>query len=408
MKNHPGTISQTGSTFPQDSGSDSESEIELRSTYSSPETTTSDESDGTLVDTSTSSTPTQSLSGGGDLDSTEGHSQLLVGTLPLTDKDPPESPEDEGPPPNPPVEGLASGFSENNTSDLSRDNKLATTPPSEKLKQVVDSPSEYPPQDQPEIPLDSEEGLEVPSSKESQKVPTDDPFSRFWSGETADTSDKHKKRYRWLRRKPKRRHSVKLEALDEQYQRPYKYVLKRERDLFPRPRFYSKCPDARGISPAHVEFILRHIVQQIHQELEEGKAKREKRESERRRQSELPTDIPGKPKRLIPVDPIISPFDSGEDKVSGEQTYIPHKPPEHLFSPDQGSDPDSPAEGSECQGSPLIPRLQIPHQESTSSEDSIDSETDPIMTATTKELIDTLTKTLKKHKSKPNYFFTCI
>ena len=119
------------------------------------------------------------MSGRGDLDSTEGHSQLLVGTLPLTDKDPPKSPEDKGPPPNPSVEGLASGFSENNTGDLSRDKKLANTPPSEKLKQVVDSPSEYPPQDQPEIPLDSEEGLEVASSKKSQKVPTDDPFSRF-------------------------------------------------------------------------------------------------------------------------------------------------------------------------------------------------------------------------------------
>ena len=133
----------------------------MRSTHTSPETTTSDESDGTLVDTSTSSTPTQSLSEGGDLDSTEGHSQLLVGTLPLTDKDPPESPEDKGPPPNPLVEGFASGFSENNTSDLSKDKKLATTPPSEKLKQLVNSPSEYPPQDQPE-------GLEVPSSRRSQ------------------------------------------------------------------------------------------------------------------------------------------------------------------------------------------------------------------------------------------------
>ena len=148
------------------------------------------------------------MSGGGDLDSTESHSQILVGTLPLTDKDPPKSPEDKGPPPNPPVEGFASGFSENNTSDLSRDKKLATTPPSGKFKQVVDSPSEYTPQDQPEIPLDSEEGLEVPSSGRSQQVPTDDPFSRFWSGGTADTSDKDKKRHRWLNRKPERRHSV--------------------------------------------------------------------------------------------------------------------------------------------------------------------------------------------------------
>ena len=74
------------STFPQDSDSDSESEIELRSTHTSPETTTSDESDGTLVDTFMSTTPTLSLSGEGDLDSIKGHSQLSVGTLPLTDK----------------------------------------------------------------------------------------------------------------------------------------------------------------------------------------------------------------------------------------------------------------------------------------------------------------------------------
>ena len=125
------------------------------------------------------------MSGEGDLDSTEGHSQLLVGTLPLTDKDLPENPEDKHPPPNPSVEELASGSSDNNTNDL----------PTEKSKQVVDSPSEYPPQDQPETPIDSEEGLEEPSSKRSQKVPIDDPFSRFWSGETADTSDKDKKRY---------------------------------------------------------------------------------------------------------------------------------------------------------------------------------------------------------------------
>ena len=60
-----------------------------------------------------------------------------------------------------------------------------------------------------------------------------------------------------MNRKPERRHSVELEALDEQDQRPYKYVLKRERDLLPRPRFYSKCPDARGISPEHAGFLLR-------------------------------------------------------------------------------------------------------------------------------------------------------
>ena len=134
---------------------------------------------------------------------------------------------------------------------------------------------------------------------------------------------------------------------------------------------------------------MRHIVLQRHQELEQEKVEREKRESERTRQSELPTDITGRPKRLIPVDPIISPF---EDKVPGEGTYVPYRPPEHPLSPDQGSEsPDS----------PLRPRLPIPHQESTDSEDSIDSETDPIMTATTKELIDTLTKTLKNINQSP-------
>ena len=185
---------------------------------------------------------------------------------------------------------------------------------------------------------------------------------------------KIKKRHRWLNRKPERRHSVELEALDEQDQRPFKYVLKRERTLLPRPRFYSRCPDAKGISPEHAEFILRHIVQQRHEELLQEELEREKRESERRRQLELPTDITGKPKRLIPVDPIISPFDSGEDKVPGEETYIPYRPPEHPSSPDQDSDPDlreipltspvrtpTPTEGPESPGSPLIPRLPIAH-----------------------------------------------
>ena len=127
------------------------------------------------------------------------------------------------------------------------------------------------------------------------------------------------------------------------------------------------------------------VIQQRHQELEQEKVEREKRESERR-QSELPIDTADKPKRLIPVDPIISPIDSGKDKVPGEGTYIPYRPTEHPFS----SDPDL-----ESPSSPLRPRLPIPHKESTDSEDSIDSETDSIMTATTKELIDTLPKLSK-------------
>ena len=141
-------------------------------------------------------------------------------------------------------------------------------PPFEKSKQSVDSPSEYPPQDQPETPIDPGENLAKPPSKRFQKDLIADPFSRFWSGVTAGASDKDKKRHRWLTRKPKRRHSVELEILDEQDKRPYKYVLKGEGDLLPRPRFYNRCPDASSISLEYVEFILRHIVQQRHQELE--------------------------------------------------------------------------------------------------------------------------------------------
>ena len=54
-------------------------------------------------------------------------------------------------------------------------------------------------------------------------------------------------------------------------------MLGGERDLLPRPRFYSRCPDANSISPKYAEFILRHIVQQRHQELEKEKVEREKR-----------------------------------------------------------------------------------------------------------------------------------
>ena len=224
------------------------------------------------------------MSGEGDLDPTEGHSQLSVGTLPLTDKDPPKNPEDKGPPQEPSVEEPTSGSPESNK----RDKKSGNIPPSEKSKQSVDAPSEYPPQDQPETPINPGEHLEKSPSERSQEVPIVDPFFRFWSGETADVTDQDKKGHRWLTRKPKRRHSDGLEALDGQDKRPFKYVLEGERDLLPRPRFYSRCPDTSSISLEYVEFILRHIVQQRHQELEQEKLEKEKEESERRRHSELP------------------------------------------------------------------------------------------------------------------------
>ena len=255
------------------------------------------------------------MSGEGDLDPTEGHSQLSVGTLPLTDKDPPKNPENKSPPQEPSVEEPTSGL-------LEKDKK-------------------HPPKDHPETHIDPEG------------------------------------------HQPKRRHSDGLGILDGQNERPYRYVLEGERELLPRPRFYSRCLDASSVSLEYVDFILRHLFQQRNQELEQEKLEKEREESERRRQSELPIDIRDKPKRLIPVDPIISPFDSGEDKVPGEGAY---RPTDHPFSP---------VTDLESQSSPLGPGYPIHHKESIDSEDSTDSETESIMTATTKELIDTLTKTLK-------------
>ena len=118
------------------------------------------------------------MSGEGYLDPIEGHSQLSVGTLPLTDKDPPKNPEDKGPPQEPSVEKPTSGSPGSNT----RDRKSGNILPPEKSKQSVDCPSEYPPQDQPETPIDIGEHLAKPPSKRSQKDPIADPFSRFWSG----------------------------------------------------------------------------------------------------------------------------------------------------------------------------------------------------------------------------------
>ena len=74
-----------------------------------------------------------------------------------------------------------------------------------------------------------------------------------------------------MTRKPKRRHSDGLGILDGKNERPYKYVLERERELLSRPRFYSRCPETSSISLEYVEFILRHLVQQRNQELEQEK-----------------------------------------------------------------------------------------------------------------------------------------
>ena len=278
--------------------------------------------------------------------------------------------------------------------------------------------------------------MDIPPSKISKSVPPNDPFSRFWSGQTADTPGKSKKRHRWLTRKPERRHSVEHEALDEQDNRPYRYVLRRTRPLFPRPKFHSKCPSAEGISLEYVEFILQHIVLQRLREKEEEKLEHEKRESEIRRQSELQTDLTDKLRRVIPVDPIISPFDSGEDKTPREDIHIPPwspkctstpglvprdtpRPssdvtpegspiPSPRHSPTRPFQTPTPTKSPETLSSPWMPRCPIPCQASTNSRESSDSESDPIMTATTNELIEALTKTFKNINQKSNNSFTCV
>ena len=65
--------------------------------------------------------------------------------------------------------------------------------------------------------------------------------------------------------------------------------------MLPRPKFYSKCPDAQAISLEYVEIILQYIVQQRLREQKEENIECKKREGERRRQSELQTDLTGKP-----------------------------------------------------------------------------------------------------------------
>ena len=105
-------------------------------------------------------------------------------------------------------------------------------------------------------------------------------------------------------------------------------------------------------------FILQHIVWQRLREQEEEDLECEKRESEIRGQSKLPTDLTAKSRRVIPVDPIISPFDSGEDKVPGEDTPIPDWSPEHPSTPDLvPRDTPQPSPVSTLRGTP-VPLLE--------------------------------------------------
>ena len=120
------------------------------------------------------------MSGEGDLDSTKGHSQLSVGTLPLTDKDPPEKPQEKDLLPGSSEREGPNPTSSKDTSDnppTPRDKETVTTPPPKELEHVVgtppspqreDSSTEYPPKENPKAPLDSEEGLGIPPTEKSQ------------------------------------------------------------------------------------------------------------------------------------------------------------------------------------------------------------------------------------------------
>ena len=140
-----------------------------------------------MVDSSTSPTPTQSLSGEGDLDSEKGHSQPSVGTLPLTEKDPPEKLEDRDPSPSSSVEGL-------DTETYDKDESITPSSPgsSDKTEETPTSPI----------------GTRISTEYSPRDTSLKGPFSSFWSGNLGDVSDQSGRGHRWLIRKPKRRHSV--------------------------------------------------------------------------------------------------------------------------------------------------------------------------------------------------------
>ena len=92
--------------------------------------------------------------GEGDLNPSEGQSQPLVGTLPLTEKDPPEKPEDKDPPPSSSAEGLdieAHDEKDESTTPSSpgSSDKTEATPTSPIRTRVS---TEYPPKDTKDPP----------------------------------------------------------------------------------------------------------------------------------------------------------------------------------------------------------------------------------------------------------------
>ena len=110
-----------------------------------------------------------------------------------------------------------------------------------------------------------------------------------------------------------------------------------------------------------------------------------------RRQVEIPHDIINRPRRLIPVEPVSSPFEIEGRKVPGEDPLVPQLPFENSKSNPKALE------------DPRVPKTPGPHRDSTISESSVDIESDSDMATTgaTKDLIDALTKTLKNINQSP-------
>ena len=168
-------------------------------------------------------------------------------------------------------------------------------------------------------------------------------------------------------------------------------MLEGDRPLFPRQRFYSSHLDARNITFQQATFTLRYIVQQRLQEKQLEESEKEKKESEKRRQLEVHHDNIDRPRRLIPVEPILTPFEI-------EGRTIPGGDPLGLQLPFEKSTSDP-----ETLEEPRVPKSPGLHKDSTSSESSVDTKPDSDMAATgaTKDLIDALTKTLKNINQSP-------
>ena len=109
--------------------------------------------------------------GEGDLDPSEGQSQPLVGTLPLTEKDPPEKPEDKDPPPNSSAEGLDTEVrdKEDESTTPSSPESSDTTEETPTSPRRTRASTEYPPKDTQDHPPSTQSKLKKGSEGHLQR-----------------------------------------------------------------------------------------------------------------------------------------------------------------------------------------------------------------------------------------------